>query len=106
MNKKNASIVTIIILLLGFIANFLFQIMPDKFKKIITSFSNIIGLTYTQFWIICTLLIIATTMIFVWIKAKGSKNRDKKPAEKREINIEAKKSNYFEKPKGDIRIDM
>ena len=66
MKKRKAVVLTITVLVLGFIINFLFEIMPDDFKNSVNSFSGSIGLSYTLFWIICTLVIIVVMLFIVW----------------------------------------
>ncbi|MEZ5083804.1 MAG: NB-ARC domain-containing protein [Bacteroidales bacterium] len=75
MKKNKAIVLTIVVLILGFLLNFLFEIMPDDFKKSMTDFSNSIGLSYTLFWIIFTLLVAIVTLYFVWKQALNSETK-------------------------------
>jgi uncharacterized membrane protein len=109
MKKRNAIVLTIVVLILGFILNFLFEIMPDGFKESITGFSGSIGLSYTLFWIICTLLIAVVMLFFVWkqtltetddtIQEKQSGNIE------RQTNITGDKTIYIEKNNGNITVE-
>jgi len=105
MNKRKAIIYTIIVLILGLILNFLFGIMPDGFKNSVAGFSGSIGLSYTLFWIICTLLTAAVMLFFVWKQTLNETTKEKDPVNiKRQINQYGNKSIYIEKNKADINI--
>ena len=108
--KRNAVLIAIVVLILGMILNFLFEILPDNFKQSLTDFTLSIGLSYSLFWIICTVMIIVITLLFVWrqvlieqTKSKNEKNAKPNKHVKREIN-QGKKSVYIEKHNGDIKI--
>ena len=109
MKKRKAVVLTIIVLVLGFIINFLFEIMPDDFKDLVNSFSSSIGLSYTKFWIICIFVIVVVMLILVWkqvINETTATNPKKQTIKEitRQINQNGKKSVYIENNKGDINV--
>lgn len=78
MKKIKAIVLTIIVLILGLIINFLFEIMPDDFKNSVTDFAGNIGLSYPMFWFICTLLIVVVMLFFVWKQALNNQKEKTK----------------------------
>lgn len=109
MKKRSAILYTLLVLILGLVLNFLFELMPDEFKSSISAFSNSIGLSYTIFWIICTFFLAGAMIYFVWEqtlnepkeldpnKQTGSINR--------QVNQYGEKSIYLEKNNGDINVN-
>ena len=109
MKKRKAVVLTIIVLVLGFIINFLFEIMPDDFKNLVNSFSGSIGLSYTKFWIICIFVIVVVMLILVWkqvINETTATNPKKQTIKEitRQIIQCGKKPIYIEKNNGDINV--
>lgn len=107
MKKRKAVVYTITVLVLGFILNFLFGIMPDDFKNSVNHFSGSIGLSYTLFWIICTLVIIVVMLFFVWKKVRHTETEKTQISNKTNTrNIkQGKKSVYVEKHEGPINMN-
>jgi len=107
MKKKKAIVLTIGVLILGFVLNFLFGIVPDDLKKSMTHFSNSIGLSYTLFWIICTLLVATVTLYFVWKQTLN--NETENTPMQNETNTknikQGKGSVYVEKSEGPINMN-
>lgn len=83
--------------------------MPEDFKNWTHSFSNSLGLTYTLFWGICTLLIVAVMLFIVWKqvrseKTDSGKNEDQNKHSETTINQHGPKSIAVKKNSGDIHI--
>ena len=68
--KRNATLITLAVFILGAISNFLFGQMPDNFKQILTDFAEKnIGISYSLFWFLGTAIVIIITLFFVWRQA-------------------------------------
>ena len=108
MKNRNAVFLTILLVVLELIINFLFEIMPDYFKNTISIFSNRIGLSYTSFWIFCTLIIVLILLLLIWkqaLKDTDGPDKEKQPGIiKRQTNIKADKLTYIEIQKGNINV--
>lgn len=107
MNKRKAIYITIAVFILGFALNFLFGIMPDDFKDSISSFTESLGLSYTLFWILCTILIAAILLFFVWQQESKSEtiNTPIRSTKKTRIIEQGKGSLYVENNKGPINMN-
>jgi hypothetical protein len=121
MNKRNlnATYITIIIFTLGIFLNLMIQILPENIKRYFNKIALVLGLSYSLFWLFCSLLIIFITLFFVWKQTitgfKVTNNEFKElddeaqpiisKRNERKISQFGEKSIYIEKNKGDININ-
>lgn len=110
IEKRKAALITVSILILGVMLNFLFGIMPDNFKDPVSGFANGLGMPYSLFWILVTSVIIIITLILVW---KQALTNNENPVTSTKTVIKGKgrqiiighDSKYIEKNNGDINVN-
>lgn len=114
LNKQNATVISVILLILNVLLSITIQLLPDSVKLVLSKISSTFGLSYTIFWLLLFILILVLILFFVWKQAlrnkeevvlnKGMQNIDTKNNSSRTINQYGSNSTYVENIKGDINI--